>query len=47
MKANNYDVIHDSDSMEFKTVINNTCGFNENSKQESIHTILSEVEVKE
>lgn len=47
LKANNYDVVHDSDSMESKTVIINTCGFIENAKQESIDTILSAVEAKE
>lgn len=47
LKANNIDVVHDSNSLESKTVIINTCGFIENAKQESIDTILSAVDAKE
>lgn len=47
LRANNIDVVHDSNSLESKTVIINTCGFIENAKQESIDTILSAVDAKE
>jgi ribosomal protein S12 methylthiotransferase len=47
LKANNFEVEHDSNSMESKIVIINTCGFIENAKQESIDTILDAVNAKE
>lgn len=47
LKANNFEVEHDSNSMESQVVIINTCGFIENAKQESIDTILDAVNAKE
>jgi len=47
LKANNFEVEHDSNSMESQIVIINTCGFIENAKQESIDTILDAVNAKE
>ena len=47
LKANNFDVTHESSKNEASTVIINTCGFIENAKQESIDTILAYVDAKE
>lgn len=47
LKANNFDVTHESSKNEARTVIINTCGFIENAKQESIDTILAYVDAKE
>ncbi len=40
LRANNHEVIHDSDDENSSVVIINTCGFIDNAKQESINTIL-------
>lgn len=45
LKANNYDVEHESED-ECSIVIINTCGFIDNAKQESIDTILRFAEAK-
>lgn len=47
LKANNFDVEHESNEMDAQYVIINTCGFIENAKQESIDTILDWAEAKE
>lgn len=47
LKGNKFDVSHESDQLDFGTVIINTCGFIDNAKQESIDTILKYVELKE
>lgn len=41
LKANDYDVVHDSDDQDANIVIVNTCGFIDVAKQESIDTILA------
>jgi len=41
LKANRFDVVHESDDEDSQIVIINTCGFIDNAKQESIDTILS------
>jgi len=46
LKANNFEVEHESESEEQQIVIINTCGFVENAKQESIDTILKYVDAK-
>ena len=46
LKANNFDVQHESNDGEAATVIINTCGFIENAKQESIDTILDWAQAK-
>jgi ribosomal protein S12 methylthiotransferase len=46
LKANNFDVEHESESEDQQIVIINTCGFVENAKQESIDTILKYVDAK-
>lgn len=47
LKGNNMEVSHESDKLDFGTVIINTCGFIDNAKQESIDTILKYVDLKE
>lgn len=46
LKANNYEVEHESKKEDSSIVIINTCGFIDNAKQESIDTILQVVEAK-
>ncbi len=46
LKANNFNVEHESDNDDHNIVIINTCGFVENAKQESIDTILRYADVK-
>ena len=47
LKGNKFDVSHESEKLDFGTVIINTCGFIDNAKQESIDTILKYVDLKE
>lgn len=46
LKANKFEVSHESPVMDNEIVIINTCGFIDNAKQESIDTILRYVEAK-
>lgn len=46
LKANKFEVEHESTSDDHQIVIINTCGFVDNAKQESIDTILRYVEAK-
>src|SRR6202008_1963955 len=46
LKANKFDVEHESKDDDHNIVIINTCGFVENAKQESIDTILRYVDAK-
>jgi ribosomal protein S12 methylthiotransferase len=46
LRANKFDVEHESESEDHQIVIINTCGFVDNAKQESIDTILQYVEAK-
>lgn len=46
LKANNFNVEHESEEDDHNIVIINTCGFVENAKQESIDTILRYADVK-
>lgn len=46
LKANNFDIEHNSDALESKIVVINTCGFIDNAKQESIDAIVNAVEAK-
>jgi len=41
LKANDFDVVHDSDEQDANIIIVNTCGFIDVAKQESIDTILA------
>lgn len=47
LKANNFQVEHESTSDDSSIVIINTCGFIDNAKQESIDTILRYADAKE
>jgi ribosomal protein S12 methylthiotransferase len=47
LKANDFDVTHESIKDDANIVIVNTCGFIENAKQESIDTILRYAEAKQ
>ena len=44
--ANEIDVVHENSKKDHNIVIVNTCGFIEKAKEESIHTILQQVELK-
>src|ERR1700751_1347707 len=46
LRANKFDVEHESETEDHQIVIINTCGFVDNAKQESIDTILRYVEAK-
>ena len=46
LKANKFDVEHESTSDDAEIVIINTCGFIDNAKQESIDTIIQYVDAK-
>ena len=46
LKANNFEVEHESSSEDSEIVIIYTCGFIDNAKQESIDTILNFTEAK-
>ena len=46
LKANQFEVAHDSDEHDAEIVIINTCGFIDNAKEESIDTIINYVEAK-
>lgn len=47
LAAQGWSVVHDSDSVEAKVVVVNTCGFIGDAKQESINTILNLAAAKE
>lgn len=47
LKANDYEVEHESKKDDSNIIIVNTCGFIDNAKQESVNTILRYVEEKE
>ena len=44
--ANEIDVVHESAKKDHNIVVINTCGFIEKAKEESINTILQQVELK-
>jgi ribosomal protein S12 methylthiotransferase len=46
LKASEIDVVHESAKKDHNIVIVNTCGFIDKAKQESIDTILNQVELK-
>jgi len=46
LKANNFDVEHESTSDDAEIVIINTCGFIDNAKEESINTIVQYAQAK-
>ncbi|HEX6332974.1 MAG TPA: 30S ribosomal protein S12 methylthiotransferase RimO [Flavisolibacter sp.] len=46
LKANEIDVVHESGKKDHNIVIVNTCGFIDKAKEESVNTILQQVELK-
>ena len=46
LKANEIDVVHESGRLDHNIVVVNTCGFIDKAKEESINTILGQVELK-
>ena len=44
--ANEIDVVHENKKLDHNIVVVNTCGFIEKAKEESINTILDQVELK-
>ncbi|MBN9297132.1 MAG: 30S ribosomal protein S12 methylthiotransferase RimO [Filimonas sp.] len=46
LKANDIDVAHESTKLDHNIVVVNTCGFIDKAKEESINTILDQVELK-
>src|ERR687883_554442 len=46
LKANDIDVLHENKKLDHNIVVVNTCGFIEKAKEESINTILDQVELK-
>ena len=46
LRANDIDVVHENRKQDHNIVVVNTCGFIDKAKEESIHTILDQVELK-
>jgi ribosomal protein S12 methylthiotransferase len=46
LQANDLDVVHENKKLDHNIVVVNTCGFIEKAKEESIQTILEQVELK-
>jgi ribosomal protein S12 methylthiotransferase len=46
LRANDIDVVHENSRLDHNIVIVNTCGFIDKAKEESIQTILEQVELK-
>lgn len=46
LMANNIDVVHENAKLDHQIVVVNTCGFIDKAKEESVQTILEQVELK-
>ena len=46
LRANDIDVIHENKKLDHNIVVVNTCGFIDKAKEESVNTILDQVELK-
>src|SRR6266566_3799343 len=46
LRANNIDVMHESIKKDHNIVVINTCGFIDKAKEESVNTILDQLELK-
>jgi ribosomal protein S12 methylthiotransferase len=46
LQANDFDVVHENAKLDHNIVVVNTCGFIDKAKEESINTILDQVELK-
>jgi ribosomal protein S12 methylthiotransferase len=44
--ANDFDVVHENAKLDHNIVVVNTCGFIDKAKEESINTILDQVDLK-
>jgi ribosomal protein S12 methylthiotransferase len=47
LKANQFEVIHESEKLKHNIVVVNTCGFIDKAKEESVNTILEQVSLKQ
>src|ERR671928_1092764 len=47
LKANDINVVHENKKLDHNIVIVNTCGFIDKAKEESVNTILQQVELKQ
>jgi ribosomal protein S12 methylthiotransferase len=46
LEANSFDVVHENEKLDHNIVVINTCGFIDKAKEESVNTILDQVELK-
>ncbi len=46
LRANHFDVVHENEKLDHNIVVVNTCGFIDKAKEESINTILDQVDLK-
>ena len=46
LRANDIDVVHENKKIDHNIVVVNTCGFIDKAKEESVQTILEQVELK-
>ena len=46
LEANEFDVVHENKKLDHNIVVINTCGFIDKAKEESVNTILDQVELK-
>jgi ribosomal protein S12 methylthiotransferase len=46
LKANDFEVMHESKKLQHNVVVVNTCGFIDKAKEESVNTILEQVDLK-
>lgn len=46
LRANDIDVVHENRTLDHNIVVVNTCGFIDKAKEESVQTILEQVELK-
>lgn len=47
LSANDYEVVHENTKIDHNIVVVNTCGFIDKAKEESVNTILSQVQLKQ
>jgi len=46
LRANDIEVVHENRTLDHNIVVVNTCGFIDKAKEESVQTILEQVELK-
>ena len=47
LRANEMDVVHENSKADHNIVVVNTCGFIDKAKEESVNTILKQVDLKQ